>query len=149
MSPLSAARAALRVYAVGAAVILAQLLRRCRGGFLEPGQRGGAGVRAPGTRVGAGWLGGGGAGAPRDLGEAVALPEVGLGGGRGVAGGGGGAACALGPPRPALSVPAGSSARLARPDPARPFPPRACGLPACPGSGSNQAAPVQPPPRAP
>ncbi|XP_055233204.1 polyprenol dehydrogenase isoform X2 [Gorilla gorilla gorilla] len=36
MSPLSAARAALRVYAVGAAVILAQLLRRCRGGFLEP-----------------------------------------------------------------------------------------------------------------
>ncbi|XP_045240324.3 polyprenol dehydrogenase isoform X3 [Macaca fascicularis] len=37
MSPLSAARAALRVYAAGAAVILAQLLRRCRGGFLEPG----------------------------------------------------------------------------------------------------------------
>ncbi|XP_032736140.1 dehydrogenase/reductase SDR family member on chromosome X [Lontra canadensis] len=36
MSPLSAARAALRVYAVGAAVILAQLLRRCRGGFAEP-----------------------------------------------------------------------------------------------------------------
>ncbi|XP_063577124.1 dehydrogenase/reductase SDR family member on chromosome X isoform X3 [Pongo abelii] len=36
MSPLSAARAALRVYAAGAAVILAQLLRRCRGGFVEP-----------------------------------------------------------------------------------------------------------------
>ncbi|XP_032187626.1 dehydrogenase/reductase SDR family member on chromosome X isoform X1 [Mustela erminea] len=36
MSPLSAARAALRVYAVGAAVILAQLLRRCLGGFAEP-----------------------------------------------------------------------------------------------------------------
>uniref|UniRef100_A0A480SEW4 Polyprenol dehydrogenase n=2 Tax=Sus scrofa TaxID=9823 RepID=A0A480SEW4_PIG len=36
MSPLSAARAALRVYAAGAAVILAQLLRRCRGGFAEP-----------------------------------------------------------------------------------------------------------------
>ncbi|XP_059013905.1 dehydrogenase/reductase SDR family member on chromosome X isoform X1 [Mustela lutreola] len=36
MSPLSAARAALRIYAVGAAVILAQLLRRCLGGFAEP-----------------------------------------------------------------------------------------------------------------
>ncbi|XP_035581516.1 dehydrogenase/reductase SDR family member on chromosome X isoform X1 [Zalophus californianus] len=36
MSPLSAARAALRVYAAGAAVVLAQLLRRCRGGFAEP-----------------------------------------------------------------------------------------------------------------
>nr|XP_054107383.1 dehydrogenase/reductase SDR family member on chromosome X isoform X2 [Callithrix jacchus] len=36
MSPLSAARAALRVYAAGAAVILEQLLRRCRGGFPEP-----------------------------------------------------------------------------------------------------------------
>ncbi|GAB5584381.1 hypothetical protein PRBEI_2001821100 [Prionailurus iriomotensis] len=36
MSPLSAARAALRVYAVGAAVVLAQLLRRCLGGFAEP-----------------------------------------------------------------------------------------------------------------
>lgn len=36
MSPLSAARAALRVYAAGAAVILAQLLRRCLGGFTEP-----------------------------------------------------------------------------------------------------------------
>ncbi|XP_053435518.1 dehydrogenase/reductase SDR family member on chromosome X [Nycticebus coucang] len=36
MSPLSAARAALRVYAAGAAVLVAQLLRRCRGGFVEP-----------------------------------------------------------------------------------------------------------------
>ncbi|XP_025713198.2 polyprenol dehydrogenase isoform X1 [Callorhinus ursinus] len=36
MSPLSAARAALRVYAAGAAVVLAQLLRRCCGGFAEP-----------------------------------------------------------------------------------------------------------------
>ncbi|XP_053772995.1 polyprenol dehydrogenase [Desmodus rotundus] len=36
MSPLSAARAALRVYAMGAVVILAQLLRRCLGGFAEP-----------------------------------------------------------------------------------------------------------------
>ncbi|XP_058569696.1 dehydrogenase/reductase SDR family member on chromosome X isoform X2 [Neofelis nebulosa] len=36
MSPLSAARAALRVYAAGAAVVLAQLLRRCLGGFAEP-----------------------------------------------------------------------------------------------------------------
>ncbi|XP_054440994.1 dehydrogenase/reductase SDR family member on chromosome X [Pteronotus mesoamericanus] len=36
MSPLSAARAALRVYAVGTLVILAQLLRRCLGGFAEP-----------------------------------------------------------------------------------------------------------------
>ncbi|KAM5197328.1 polyprenol dehydrogenase [Hipposideros larvatus] len=36
MSLLSAARAALRVYAAGAAVILAQLLRRCLGGFAEP-----------------------------------------------------------------------------------------------------------------
>ncbi|XP_058148169.1 polyprenol dehydrogenase isoform X3 [Dasypus novemcinctus] len=35
MSPLSAARAALRVYVAGAAVVLAQLLRRCRGGFLQ------------------------------------------------------------------------------------------------------------------
>ncbi|XP_074248469.1 polyprenol dehydrogenase isoform X3 [Saimiri boliviensis] len=36
MSPLSALRAALRVYAAGAVVILEQLLRRCRGGFPEP-----------------------------------------------------------------------------------------------------------------
>uniref|UniRef100_A0AAA9TWU9 Polyprenol dehydrogenase n=1 Tax=Bos taurus TaxID=9913 RepID=A0AAA9TWU9_BOVIN len=36
MSPLSAARAALRVYAVGAALIVAQLLRRCVRGFVEP-----------------------------------------------------------------------------------------------------------------
>ncbi|XP_036996352.2 dehydrogenase/reductase SDR family member on chromosome X [Artibeus jamaicensis] len=36
MSPLSAAREALRVYAMGTAVILAQLLRRCLGGFSEP-----------------------------------------------------------------------------------------------------------------
>nr|XP_020027800.1 dehydrogenase/reductase SDR family member on chromosome X [Castor canadensis] len=36
MSPLSAARAALLVYAVGAAVLVAQLVRRCLGGFLEP-----------------------------------------------------------------------------------------------------------------
>ncbi|XP_074180177.1 polyprenol dehydrogenase [Rhinolophus sinicus] len=36
MSLLSAARAALRVYAAGAAVIVAQLLRRCLGGFVEP-----------------------------------------------------------------------------------------------------------------
>ncbi|XP_017374342.1 dehydrogenase/reductase SDR family member on chromosome X isoform X1 [Cebus imitator] len=36
MSPLSALWAALRVYAAGAAVILEQLLRRCRGGFPEP-----------------------------------------------------------------------------------------------------------------
>ncbi|XP_076963895.1 polyprenol dehydrogenase [Callospermophilus lateralis] len=36
MSPLSAARAALRVYAAGAAVLVAQLLRRCLGGFAEP-----------------------------------------------------------------------------------------------------------------
>ncbi|XP_058391348.1 dehydrogenase/reductase SDR family member on chromosome X isoform X1 [Diceros bicornis minor] len=36
MSPLSAARAALRVYAVGAAVVAAQLLRRLREGFAEP-----------------------------------------------------------------------------------------------------------------
>ncbi|CAK6450688.1 unnamed protein product [Pipistrellus nathusii] len=36
MSPWSAARAALRVYAAGAAVILAQLLRRLLGGFAEP-----------------------------------------------------------------------------------------------------------------
>uniref|UniRef100_A0A8C5Y762 Polyprenol dehydrogenase n=1 Tax=Microcebus murinus TaxID=30608 RepID=A0A8C5Y762_MICMU len=35
MSPLSAARAALRVYAAGAAVVLAQLLRRCAG-LVEP-----------------------------------------------------------------------------------------------------------------
>ncbi|CAI9180045.1 unnamed protein product [Rangifer tarandus platyrhynchus] len=47
MSPLSAARAALRVYAVGAALIVAQLLRRCVRGFVEPGQR-------PGRRRGAG-----------------------------------------------------------------------------------------------
>lgn len=47
MSPLSAARAALRVYAVGMAVMMAQLLRRCLGGFTEPGQRpGGEGVAA-------------------------------------------------------------------------------------------------------
>nr|KAF6267848.1 dehydrogenase/reductase X-linked [Myotis myotis] len=36
MSPLSAARAALRVYAAGVAVMMAQLLRRCLGGFTEP-----------------------------------------------------------------------------------------------------------------
>ncbi|XP_058514393.1 dehydrogenase/reductase SDR family member on chromosome X-like [Ochotona princeps] len=36
MSLLSVALAALRVYAAGAAVILAQLLRRCCGGFPEP-----------------------------------------------------------------------------------------------------------------
>ncbi|CAK7313008.1 hypothetical protein VULLAG_LOCUS17207 [Vulpes lagopus] len=36
MSPLSAARAAVRVYAAGAAVVLAQLVRRCVGGFAEP-----------------------------------------------------------------------------------------------------------------
>ncbi|XP_073083805.1 polyprenol dehydrogenase [Manis javanica] len=36
MSPLSAVRAALRVYAAGTAVVVAQLLRRCRGGFAEP-----------------------------------------------------------------------------------------------------------------
>ncbi|XP_047392395.1 dehydrogenase/reductase SDR family member on chromosome X isoform X2 [Sciurus carolinensis] len=36
MSPLSAALAALRVYAAGAAVLVAQLLRRCRGDFAEP-----------------------------------------------------------------------------------------------------------------
>nr|XP_037842188.1 translation initiation factor IF-2 [Chlorocebus sabaeus] len=54
MSPLSAARAALRVYAAGAAVILAQLLRRCRGGFLEPGRGGGA----PGSGTGGGAGGG-------------------------------------------------------------------------------------------
>uniref|UniRef100_A0AC11D2J6 Dehydrogenase/reductase X-linked n=1 Tax=Ovis aries TaxID=9940 RepID=A0AC11D2J6_SHEEP len=36
MSPLSAARAALRVYAVGAALVVAQLLRRCVRGFVEP-----------------------------------------------------------------------------------------------------------------
>ncbi|XP_028348287.1 polyprenol dehydrogenase [Physeter macrocephalus] len=36
MSPLSAARAALRVYAVGAAVVVAQLLRRRLRGFAEP-----------------------------------------------------------------------------------------------------------------
>ncbi|XP_066106679.1 dehydrogenase/reductase SDR family member on chromosome X, partial [Saccopteryx bilineata] len=36
MSPLCAARAALRVYAAGALVILAQLLRRCCGRFVEP-----------------------------------------------------------------------------------------------------------------
>nr|KAF6394671.1 dehydrogenase/reductase X-linked [Rousettus aegyptiacus] len=37
MSPLSALWAALRVYAAGVAVVVAQLLRRCRGGFVEPG----------------------------------------------------------------------------------------------------------------
>ncbi|XP_077002363.1 E3 SUMO-protein ligase ZBED1 isoform X2 [Tamandua tetradactyla] len=36
MSPLSAARAALRVYVAGAVVVLAQLLRRCRGGLPKP-----------------------------------------------------------------------------------------------------------------
>ncbi|XP_036091617.1 dehydrogenase/reductase SDR family member on chromosome X [Rousettus aegyptiacus] len=36
MSPLSALWAALRVYAAGVAVVVAQLLRRCRGGFVEP-----------------------------------------------------------------------------------------------------------------
>ncbi|XP_049727577.1 dehydrogenase/reductase SDR family member on chromosome X isoform X3 [Elephas maximus indicus] len=36
MSPLCAARAAVRVYAAGAAVILAQLLRRLRGALPEP-----------------------------------------------------------------------------------------------------------------
>ncbi|XP_059535993.1 dehydrogenase/reductase SDR family member on chromosome X [Myotis daubentonii] len=36
MSPLSVARAALRVYAAGVAVMMAQLLRRCLGGFTEP-----------------------------------------------------------------------------------------------------------------
>uniref|UniRef100_A0A8C6EDH3 Polyprenol dehydrogenase n=1 Tax=Moschus moschiferus TaxID=68415 RepID=A0A8C6EDH3_MOSMO len=36
MSLLSAARAALRVYAVGAALMVAQLLRRCVRGFVEP-----------------------------------------------------------------------------------------------------------------
>lgn len=36
MSPWSAARAALRVYAAGAAVILSQLLRRLLGGFADP-----------------------------------------------------------------------------------------------------------------
>ncbi|KAM7041387.1 polyprenol dehydrogenase-like [Molossus nigricans] len=36
MSPLSAVLAALRVYAAGVAVMLTQLLRRCRGGFVEP-----------------------------------------------------------------------------------------------------------------
>ncbi|KAG8511860.1 Zinc finger BED domain-containing protein 1, partial [Galemys pyrenaicus] len=36
MSPLCAARAALRVYTAGAAVVLTQLLRRCRGGYSEP-----------------------------------------------------------------------------------------------------------------
>lgn len=51
MSPLSAARAALRVYAVGAALIVAQLLRRCVRGFVEPGQRPGRGA---GRRRGAG-----------------------------------------------------------------------------------------------
>ncbi|KAM6141192.1 polyprenol dehydrogenase [Erethizon dorsatum] len=36
MSPLCAVRAALRVYAVGAALLLLQVLRRCRGGFARP-----------------------------------------------------------------------------------------------------------------
>lgn len=38
MSALSALRAALRVYAVGIAVELAQLMRRLRGGFRAPGE---------------------------------------------------------------------------------------------------------------
>lgn len=38
MSALSALLAALRVYAVGIAVALTQLLRRLRGGFQAPGE---------------------------------------------------------------------------------------------------------------
>lgn len=44
MFALRALRAALRVYAVGVAVMLSQLLRRLRGGFRPPGESHGAGA---------------------------------------------------------------------------------------------------------
>lgn len=100
MSLLSVALAALRVYAAGAAVILAQLLRRCCGGFPEPGQPV-AGVRR-GEQCGVfkrgSWAPGPGAlGSPRNSRGGVGGPAPGGGAGwaraapqgAGVAGAGG------------------------------------------------------------